>query len=79
VQNGACRMTRGSLGEVLPASVKALFARAAADADADRQIVWTAQPSQMHRFFVPAPASEPRSLVRHSEAAPPVDDFTLWR
>jgi len=32
VENGACRTGRGSLGEVLPASVKAMFVRAAAAA-----------------------------------------------
>jgi ATP-dependent helicase/nuclease subunit A len=69
-QNGACRMTRGSLGEVLPAPVKALFVSAAAGGDADREIAW-----QIHRFFVPAPVSEPRNLKRGPEVAHPVDDF----
>ena len=32
VENAACRTGRGSLGEVLPASVKSMFVRAAADA-----------------------------------------------
>src|SRR5206468_117799 len=33
VENGTCRMTRGSLGEILPASVKALFPAAAVPAE----------------------------------------------
>src|SRR5207237_8779432 len=45
VQNGACRMGRGSLGEVLPASLKALFGEAAgvvaADAGRQRLVSWS--------------------------------------
>ena len=41
VQNGQCRMTRGSLGEVLPPSVKALFVRAAVVSPADNREVVT--------------------------------------
>ncbi len=74
-QNGACRMTRGSLGEVLPAPVKALFVTAAEGGDADREITWVTTTGQIHGFFVPAPVSEPRSLKRGSEVAYPVDDF----
>ena len=68
VQNGTCRMTRGSLGEVLPAAVKALFVDAAIAGEADREIRAGAPP-HVHQFFVPAPVSEPRRLARHSEAA----------
>jgi ATP-dependent helicase/nuclease subunit A len=78
VQKGTCRMTRGSLGEVLPASVKASLATAGADENADRQIVWAATPRQTHRFFVPAPPSEPRSLPRHPGPALQMDDFAPW-
>jgi ATP-dependent helicase/nuclease subunit A len=38
VQNGVCRTTRGSLGEVLPASVKALFPVAASGLDEVRWV-----------------------------------------
>jgi ATP-dependent helicase/nuclease subunit A len=78
VQNRTCRMTRGSLGEVLPAPLKALFATAGEDGDADREIVWGPRTQQAHRFFVPAPPPEPRTLVRRPEPASQVDDFTAW-
>ncbi len=51
VQGGICRMTRGSLGEVLPASVKALFA--AACARGRGEIAWSGPSGTTHSFVVP--------------------------
>ena len=72
VQNGQCRMTRGSLGEVLPARVKALFVettRVTTD-EADGEIRWSG-----HSFLVPAPVATPRHFVRPIVTAEVVDDF----
>ncbi|MCC7418185.1 MAG: UvrD-helicase domain-containing protein [Acidobacteria bacterium] len=46
VQGGRCRMGRGSLGEVLPEPVKALFVRAAAEPE----LTWTSADGGRHRF-----------------------------
>jgi len=55
VQNGQCRMTRGSLGEVLPASLKSLFVsaavKAAAPDDAAASVSWSAA-GRTHTFAV---------------------------
>ena len=67
VQNGQCRMTRGSLGEALPAPVKAVFVRAAATGDAE--IVWSG-----HTFAVLRPVA-PRCLAQKARTAEVVDDF----
>ena len=40
-QNGSCRMGRGSLGEILPASLVDLLATAAANADHEGVVTWT--------------------------------------
>jgi ATP-dependent helicase/nuclease subunit A len=81
VQNGQCRMTRGSLGEVLPAAVKALFVAASKHAapkvcatndDNDVEIGWSG-----HTLLVPGPVAAPRHLARTLETAEVVDDFTL--
>ena len=50
-QQGSCRMGRGSLGEVLPASLKVLFAEAAIGRTA--VVGWPGSDGQMHRFIVP--------------------------
>ena len=52
VKDGACRMGRGSLGEVLPASVRAMFVAAAADASRSpaRRFARTRRPSARRRF-----------------------------
>jgi ATP-dependent helicase/nuclease subunit A len=50
VKDGQCRMTRGSLGEVLPAAVRARFVAAAADRVNDRSV-------QAIERARPAPAS----------------------
>ena len=80
VQNGQCRMTRGSLGEVLPASVKALFVTAASrhaapkvcatTDDDDVKIGWSG-----HTLLVPDPVATPRYLTRTAVTAEVDDDF----
>jgi ATP-dependent helicase/nuclease subunit A len=51
VQNGTCRMSRGSLGEVLPMSVRHLFVAAAAGGD--QTLIWQG-PAAVHQLFVPS-------------------------
>jgi hypothetical protein len=51
VGRGAFKATRGSLGDVLPASVRDLFVRAAADGEAG--IEWVAEGVRAHAFRVP--------------------------
>src|SRR5581483_7732174 len=48
VQNGQCRMTKGSLGEVLPQSFKDLFVQAAQHDSGATATEW-----RTHRFVVP--------------------------
>jgi ATP-dependent helicase/nuclease subunit A len=50
VQNGACRMGRGSLGEVLPSPVTDLFVRAAASAETIGALTWVAAGGRTHAF-----------------------------
>jgi ATP-dependent helicase/nuclease subunit A len=79
VQNGMCRMGRGSLGEVLPAAIKALFPAAAmqASADGDGCLEWlgasgtthvlrarTASTSTVQPIAVPEPPPPRGSLQR---------------
>ena len=75
VQNGACRMGRGSLGEVLPVSLKALFVEAAvvvaADAAEQRLVTWSWREGHTHRLAVAAPPDPPEQLVAGSPSAPP--------
>jgi ATP-dependent exoDNAse (exonuclease V) beta subunit len=71
VQNGQCRMTKGSLGEVLPQSVKDLFVQVAATGVAgERTATW-----RTHSFAVPAAADPPLAFTRTFEAPQLVDDF----
>jgi ATP-dependent exoDNAse (exonuclease V) beta subunit len=60
VQEGKCRMGRGSLGEVLPDQVKALFVQAmheqAVSAGEDRTVPWTGPSGATHVFNVPIEA-----------------------
>jgi len=71
VQNGQCRMTKGSLGEVLPQSFKDLFVQAALRDAAPSAAIWRA-----HRFIVPPAADQPRAYQRSSVARDLVDDFS---
>jgi ATP-dependent helicase/nuclease subunit A len=52
VQGTACRMGRGSLGEVLPASLRAAFIAAAAAAGEPGAITWIGPGGAEHRFAV---------------------------
>jgi hypothetical protein len=47
VQNGGCRTTRGSLGEVLPRTLIALFAPTGGD-----QVAWAASSGRTHQLGV---------------------------
>jgi ATP-dependent helicase/nuclease subunit A len=51
VQDGVCRMGRGSLGEVLPASLKMLFVQSMVG-DGHRTLEWQAA-GGVHQLFVP--------------------------
>jgi hypothetical protein len=84
VQDGQCRMTRGSLGEVLPSPVKTLFVTAWAAAAAvsvggpaasptapsSTEVSWAG-----HTLLVPAVTDAPRHLRWTLPAAEVVDDF----
>jgi ATP-dependent helicase/nuclease subunit A len=52
VHDGTCRMTRGSLGDILPASVKALFAMACAQPER-LEVFWRGPAGATHAFAVP--------------------------
>ena len=79
-QNGACRMGRGSLGEVLPASLKALFGHAAGvvagDGGQEALVTWSWREGHAHRLAVPAAPDHPRRVVAASPSGPPPDDFS---
>jgi ATP-dependent helicase/nuclease subunit A len=51
VQDGACRLGRGSLGEPLPPSFRTLFVDAAG---AGGDVSWTGPSGRTHRFQIPA-------------------------
>jgi ATP-dependent exoDNAse (exonuclease V) beta subunit len=72
-RDGACRMSRGSLGEVLPASLTAAIG-SAAPGDGDRDVMWTTSDSS-HRLFVPGRVDEPRVRRTLDLASDVVDDF----
>jgi ATP-dependent helicase/nuclease subunit A len=52
--DGVCRMGRGGLGEVLPQSLKSMFA--AASASPESELAWPGGGGRLHRFRVPAGA-----------------------
>jgi ATP-dependent helicase/nuclease subunit A len=74
VQDGACRMTRGSLGEVLPASIKVLFAAAFARSDGG-ETIWSAPGGGSHSFAVPAAGAPSVALATPGITARLCDDF----
>jgi ATP-dependent helicase/nuclease subunit A len=74
VQNGTCRMTRGSLGEVLPASIKALFAMACTQAGS-AEIAWTGPSGAAHTFHVPDTIESPILLAPEGVTVRLPDDF----
>ena len=49
-QDGVCRMGRGSLGDVLPPAVKALFVAASAAGEAQPSIEWTGPGGRTHHI-----------------------------
>jgi ATP-dependent helicase/nuclease subunit A len=69
---GQLRVGRGSLGEVLPASFRAIMNDAEGTAG-DRTLDWTAG-AAVHRFFVPRLAAAERCLDAGS-SEPPLDDL----
>jgi ATP-dependent exoDNAse (exonuclease V) beta subunit len=78
VQDGKCRMGRGSLGEVLPDSVKALFVRAMLEqqsVERDSRLAWTGPSGRSHAIVLPAPADAPRVLDVNQPARVVSDDF----
>jgi ATP-dependent helicase/nuclease subunit A len=50
--NGIFRTTRGSLGEVLPASMKAVFVEASAQANGSPPVTWVGADGRVHRLSV---------------------------
>src|SRR5207249_3044166 len=75
---GIPRMGRGSLGEVLPASFKALMAAAEAESSGergDRVLTWQGQEGRVHRFVVPNGAGEPRRAAASRDASERPDYF----
>jgi ATP-dependent helicase/nuclease subunit A len=64
VRDGVCRMGRGSLGEVLPSSIKTLFA-AATPALTERRVAWPGSDGNVHEFVVPAAHSGDQPTGTH--------------
>jgi ATP-dependent helicase/nuclease subunit A len=60
VQNGVCRTTRGSLGEMLPKNLVALFAQSVAS-----QVTWIAGSGRTHTFNTPR-SGRPRPADAHA-------------
>jgi hypothetical protein len=77
--DGTCRMGRGSLGEVLPATVRELFGQAVPGEDDEegRTVDWSGQDGRVHRFRVPAVAPVPNRLEPTASSPDVVDDFGL--
>ncbi len=72
-EDGSCRMGRGSLGEVLPASIRVVLGGARSGAG-DRVIGW-AGPRREHRLLIPGRCVAPRTLAQEPRSAIPEDDF----
>jgi ATP-dependent helicase/nuclease subunit A len=77
--DGTCRMGRGSLGEVLPATIRELFVQAGpVEGDQrDRTLEWSGPDGRVHQLRVPAPASIPHRLQHTATPTHLVDDFTV--
>jgi ATP-dependent helicase/nuclease subunit A len=58
VQNGVCRMGRGSLGEVLPEPFPRLFVQTAASADEIDTLTWVAVSGKAHALRTLRPTVE---------------------
>jgi ATP-dependent helicase/nuclease subunit A len=67
VEEGACRMGRGSLGEVLPSSVKQLFVAAAGSRE---MIVWTGPGGRAHQFGVLSTTTAQPTVSRELQPLP---------
>jgi superfamily I DNA/RNA helicase len=78
LKDGVCRMGRGSLGDVLPASVRELFSAALGGAD-DQWLAWTGPEGQVHQLLVPQRAAEPLRLSPSRGESTLTDDFALAR
>ena len=79
LKDGVCRMGRGSLGEVLPSTVRDLFAQAI-PGEQDRRLEWLAAGGRVHRLRVPSITLESlQASVRPVEKTAPepsrIDDF----
>jgi len=77
LKDGRLAPGRGSLADVLPDSLKALFARAAVLADPREPLTWTASTGRAFAFRSCAAPVEPRRSLASSTAAPPmgIDNF----
>jgi len=75
LKDGICRMGRGSLGEVLPPSVRDLMTQAVG-AREDRLLAWTGPEGREHRLRVPS-SEPPLAPATHASApsAPTTDHF----
>jgi ATP-dependent helicase/nuclease subunit A len=75
VQNGTCRATRGSLGEILPAPVKTLFAAAAVVPAHGGEVRWIGPSGHAHTFVVPDSGASPPASRSPAVPTPVIDDF----
>ena len=83
--DGAFKPRKGSLGDVLPASMRGLFDGAAAATTDGAPIAWAGGSGAVHAFRIclPVPAPEPGGPApfaaaqggQENEPAPPADDF----
>lgn len=74
LKDGACRMGRGSLGEVLPSSLRDVLSGAVGESD-DRMVAWMGPEGLQHHFRVPRVE---QAVTRIAHAAPEgatIDDF----
>jgi superfamily I DNA/RNA helicase len=72
-RDGACRMGRGSLGDVMPSSLIPVIG-AALPGDGDREVTWTTAAGS-HRLFVQGHVEEPRVRRTLELQSDVVDDF----
>ena len=75
LKDGRIRPGPGSLAQVLPEGVRALFAAAARDSE----VAWSCGTRARHLFTVAQPSAEPRQLARALKEPALVDDFDPLR